>query len=88
MALQEAALRRKTGTLQGSMRLLGLARNEVCMLLLGSVMLIVGSLAAVAVPKLAGKLLDLFFNTPRHGSLSNRSSHSVAQIIDDVRHVN
>lgn len=64
VALQEAAQRRKTGTLQGIMRLLGLARNEVCMLLLGSVMLMVGSLAAVAVPKLAGEIFKLSLYAP------------------------
>lgn len=44
------------------LRLFALAREEVWVLLLATVMLLVGSLAAVAVPKLAGQLLDICIN--------------------------
>lgn len=66
--IQEAARRRTAGTTRGILRLFALARDEVCVLLLASVMLLAGSLAAVAVPKLAGQLLDICINISKFSS--------------------
>ena len=66
--VQEAAQRRTAGTTRGILRLFALARDEVCVLLLASVMLLAGSLAAVAVPKLAGQLLDICINISKFSS--------------------
>eukprot|EP00884_Botryococcus_braunii_P016113 jgi/Botrbrau1/3185/Bobra.37_2s0015.1 len=43
-------------------RLMALAKDEVCVLLIATVALFVGSAATVAVPKLAGNLIDICIN--------------------------
>ncbi|KAK9823789.1 hypothetical protein WJX72_005523 [[Myrmecia] bisecta] len=60
----EAGERKKPATVW---RLFGLAKEETCVLLLATVALFVGSLATVAVPKLAGNLIDVCINFSRQG---------------------
>jgi len=81
---EEAARRRKAGTTRGMLRLFALAREEVWVLLLATVMLLVGSLAAVAVPKLAGQLLDICINISKFSTKRDAETRANEQLVEII----
>ncbi|KAK9807462.1 hypothetical protein WJX73_010304 [Symbiochloris irregularis] len=68
----DADVEDNAGRKQGAtvLRLLGLAKEEWLVLSLATVMLFIGSLSTVAVPKLAGQLVDICIQVTREGGLT------------------